>query len=182
MSGSDYTRTPNLQLYKPIYDMDDGAWGGHLNYNADVIDGLLGGLTPGPFLPLAGGTLSGALQLPSGTLAAPSLAFGAADGTGWSRNVNALSLGIQGTMTFAAFAGSAQFYGQLSMLNNRITLVADATAAGDAMNQRSGDARYLQLVGTTTLTNAANDAAAAAAGVAVGSLYRNGSIVMQRIT
>lgn len=31
-----------------------------------------------------------------------------------------------------------------------------------------------------TLTNAANDAAAAAAGVAVGALYRNGSVVQQR--
>lgn len=30
------------------------------------------------------------------------------------------------------------------------------------------------------LTNAANDAAAATAGVAVGQAYRNGSIVMQR--
>jgi hypothetical protein len=31
------------------------------------------------------------------------------------------------------------------------------------------------------LVNSANDAAAAAAGVPVGGLYRNGSIVMQRI-
>lgn len=33
-----------------------------------------------------------------------------------------------------------------------------------------------------TLTNAANDAAAAAAGVAIGQFYRNGSVVMQRQT
>lgn len=32
-----------------------------------------------------------------------------------------------------------------------------------------------------SLTNAANDAAAAAAGVPVGSLYRNGSVLMARI-
>lgn len=31
------------------------------------------------------------------------------------------------------------------------------------------------------LTNAVNDAAAASAGVAIGELYRNGSIVMQRV-
>lgn len=31
------------------------------------------------------------------------------------------------------------------------------------------------------LTNAANDAAAAAAGVAIGQLYRNGSVIMVRI-
>jgi hypothetical protein len=34
---------------------------------------------------------------------------------------------------------------------------------------------------STQLTNAANDAAAAAAGVPVGSLYRNGSIVQTRV-
>lgn len=33
---------------------------------------------------------------------------------------------------------------------------------------------------TPTLTNAANDAAAAAAGVPIKGLYRNGSVVMQR--
>lgn len=32
-----------------------------------------------------------------------------------------------------------------------------------------------------TLTNAANDAAAAAAGIPVGSFYRNGSVVMLRV-
>lgn len=34
----------------------------------------------------------------------------------------------------------------------------------------------------TGLTNAANDAAAAAAGVAVGTIYRNGSILMVRVS
>lgn len=33
-----------------------------------------------------------------------------------------------------------------------------------------------------TLTNAANDGAAAAAGVPVGALYRNGSVVQIRVT
>jgi hypothetical protein len=33
-----------------------------------------------------------------------------------------------------------------------------------------------------TLTNAADDAAAATAGVAVGALYRNGSVVMIRVS
>lgn len=32
-----------------------------------------------------------------------------------------------------------------------------------------------------TLINAANDAAAAAAGVAIGQFYRNGSVVMMRV-
>lgn len=33
----------------------------------------------------------------------------------------------------------------------------------------------------TSLTNAANDAAAATAGVSIGELYRNGSVVMVRV-
>lgn len=37
-------------------------------------------------------------------------------------------------------------------------------------------------VGLLSLTNAVNDAAAASGGVAVGELYRNGSVVMQRVT
>lgn len=48
------------------------------------------------------------------------------------------------------------------------------------LTQTEGDARYLQL--TLTLTNAVDDAAAATAGVAVGRLYRNGSVVMIRVT
>lgn len=39
----------------------------------------------------------------------------------------------------------------------------------------------LRLLNGLTLINAVNDAAAAAAGVPVGSLYRNGSIVMIRV-
>jgi hypothetical protein len=38
MSGSDYTTTPNLGLYMPNYDMDDGTWGFHLNSNFATLD------------------------------------------------------------------------------------------------------------------------------------------------
>jgi hypothetical protein len=34
---------------------------------------------------------------------------------------------------------------------------------------------------STSLTNAVNDAAAAAAGVPIGSLYRNGSVIQTRV-
>lgn len=181
MSGSgDYTLTPNLNLYKPTFNRDVGNWGAHWNTNADTLDSALA-TSGGLFLPLSGGVLSGPLRVPTGTLAAPSLAFGAADGTGISRNVNAMVIGVQNTMVLGMFAGSAQFYSPLSMLSNKITQLADATAAGDAMNQRTADARYLQLSGATLLGNYANDAAAAAGGVIVGQFYRNGSVVMQRI-
>lgn len=86
--------------------------------------------------------LQGNVLLPSGTLATPPLQFGAADGTGISRSANALVVGVQNTMVLGMFAGSSQFYSPLSMLNNKITQLADATAAGDALNMRTGDARY----------------------------------------
>jgi hypothetical protein len=62
---SEYTTTPNLGLFKPNYDMDDGQWGFHLNTNADVLDALLGsgGLPSGPWLPLKGGTVSGTVSI-----------------------------------------------------------------------------------------------------------------------
>ena len=64
MSGSpDYTLTPNLGLFKPNYDMDDGQWGNHLNSNADVLDSALSTGSGGMFLPIAGGVMSGALSL-----------------------------------------------------------------------------------------------------------------------
>ena len=40
----------------------------------------------------------------------------------------------------------------------------------------------LHVAGANALTNAANDSAAASAGVAVGGLYRNGSVLMVRVT
>jgi hypothetical protein len=74
MSGTDFTTTPNLGLYKPVYDQDAEAWGTHLNANADVLDGALA--TSGAsakFLPLSGGTMLGGLTL----AADPSTALGA---------------------------------------------------------------------------------------------------------
>jgi len=63
------------------------------------------------------------------------------------------------------------------------TALAAHVAATDPhpvyLTPTEGDARYLQQ--TLTLTNAVDDAAAATAGVAVGKLYRNGSVVMIRV-
>lgn len=41
---SDYTRTPNLGLYKPNYALDVGQWGNHLNANADMLDATAGSM------------------------------------------------------------------------------------------------------------------------------------------
>jgi hypothetical protein len=43
MSGTDYSLTPNLGLYKPNYALDVGQWGNHLNANADKLDAVVGG-------------------------------------------------------------------------------------------------------------------------------------------
>jgi hypothetical protein len=63
MSGTDYTVTPNLALFKPIPDKDVGNWGTHWNVNADTLDGLFpGGNGLSSYLRLSGGTMTGALN------------------------------------------------------------------------------------------------------------------------
>lgn len=59
---SDYTRTPNLGLYKPNYALDVGQWGNHLNFNSDKLDSVLGG-GGGLFLPLTGGDVTGPVTI-----------------------------------------------------------------------------------------------------------------------
>jgi len=74
MSGSgssDYNVTPNLGLTKPIFNRAVGSWGDLLNQNADVLDTLFPHGTAATWLPLAGGTMTGALTLaadPAGAL------------------------------------------------------------------------------------------------------------------
>jgi hypothetical protein len=72
MSGTDYTQTPNLGLFKPIPDQDVGQWGTHWNVNADTLDTWLAPTAAGKFLPRTGGTMTGPLTLspdaPSGAL------------------------------------------------------------------------------------------------------------------
>jgi hypothetical protein len=48
--------------------------------------------------------------------------------------------------------------------------------------ETKADALLTQIAtGMNTLTSAANDAAAAAAGVGIGQLYRNGSVIQVRV-
>jgi hypothetical protein len=63
--------------------------------------------------------------------------------------------------------------GRPSQAFRQYMLTLDATVKALAANLNGAPAQ---------LTNAANDAAAAAAGVAVGQLYRNGSVVQIRVT
>lgn len=66
MSGSDYTTTPNLGLFKPNFAADYGQWGTHLNANSDTLDHALSTGTGGMFLPLSGGTMTGSITLGTG--------------------------------------------------------------------------------------------------------------------
>lgn len=85
--------------------------------------------------------------------------------------------------TAASLAASAQ---TAAIASASAALSAHASDSGNPhsaagyLKQAQTDALYQPL--TLTLTNAANDAAAAGAGVAIGHLYRNGSIVMIRVT
>jgi hypothetical protein len=91
MSGTDYVQTPNLSLFKPLSGMDVGSWGTHLNANMDTLDGLFPGGT-GTFLPLAGGTMGGALNLTAtgGTVARSEQAR-------WADEANVLDFGADNT-------------------------------------------------------------------------------------
>jgi hypothetical protein len=96
----------------------------------------------------------------------------------------------------AADAAKAQAIAESNASASNLANLAQANAIADAtaalashvsaadphpqyLTQSEGDARYLQQ--TLTLANAVDDAAAATAGVAVGKLYRNGSVVMIRV-
>lgn len=101
----------------------------------------------GDFLPLTGGVLTGSLQLPAGTLQQPGLQFGAADSTGiWRSPGNILAVILAGSFSVAFTPTLAQFYTPVSLLNNRIQQLGDATGPGDAVNMRTGDARYAPVV------------------------------------
>jgi hypothetical protein len=127
-----------------------------------------------------GDTMTGPLQVPVGTTIAPGLGLGAADGTGISRSANAVVISAQGTLIGAFIAGSpaaAQFYTPIFMLNNRIQQLGDATAAADALNMRTGDARYA-LAGsgsTGTVTNIATSGS----GISGGPITTTGTLSVQ---
>lgn len=62
-----------------------------------------------------------------------------------------------------------------------ITAEAASRTTADNLRAPKLNAVHTGTFSTALLTNAANDAAAAGAGVAVNQFYRNGSIVMQRV-
>jgi hypothetical protein len=112
------------------------------------------GVPPGgPYLPTSGGAVTGPLICTiGGSLTNMSLAFGD-NATGFYRTGNILVLGVSGTFIGQWLTNMMQLNVPLMMGNQRILAVADATAATDAMNQRSGDARYGSVTATGSTTS-----------------------------
>jgi hypothetical protein len=167
MSGTDYTTTPNLGLYKPVYDQDAEAWGTHLNANADVLDGALA--TSGAsakFLPLSGGTMLGGLTL----AADPSTALGAVtkqyadahlftdaanDANTYGRHANAwgavVPLGgaaMTGLLTLSGAPSATLHAANKGYVDTFLPL------AGGTMNGALTPSQTAGIVGTTTNNNA----------------------------
>lgn len=76
--------------------------------------------------------------------------------------------------------GDAAISGTLTLAGTTVAPIQPGTATGQLARWNNTAARY-EPVTLNTLTDAADDAAAATAGVAVGGLYRTGSILKTRI-
>lgn len=95
---------------------DNGVVVGAPAYSASTLPG-------GPYLPLAGGTLTGPELLPDGTKAAPALAFSSATGNGlyWRSGILAALAGNSGKETFQF--GS---FGNLAIAGNTFSMNSSA--------------------------------------------------------
>jgi hypothetical protein len=132
MSGSDYTRTPNLGLYKPTPNGDLNSWGAHLNSNSDTLDLLL---------PLAGGAMTGALAL-----------FGVSTAPTPPAGTNTTQIA---TTAFVASAGFLPLVGGVLAGPGNLTVGGTLTGLGSALFGTG-------LTGTTNLRVHAADTGSAA--------------------
>lgn len=106
------------------------------------------------FLDRAGGAMSGPFVSSFGA-EVTNVGLGIGDpSTGFFRVGSTLILSVGGALTMQFFpASGVMMTAPLSMAGQRITALGDATLADDAMNRRSGDARYLPLGGGTLAGN-----------------------------
>jgi hypothetical protein len=145
MSGTDYTVTPKLGLFKPNYNLDVDDWGTHLNDNADTLDNLLGDLLAGgPYLPLAGGTLTGPLRTIAGTGGTNlGLAVGAANNGIWGQGGGTgLAFQTNGTANLIlATSGNMVGISTTMISGATFTLAADPATALQAASKQYVDNR-----------------------------------------
>jgi hypothetical protein len=133
------------------------------------------------FLNRAGGSMSGPLICTAGgSLTNMGLAIGD-NSTGFYRTGNVLVLGVSGAFIGQWLTNMLQMNVPIMMGNQRIMSVADATAADDALNQRTADARYLPrsggtLTGTlTTVPGTGQNNLGLGIGDGNTGFYRNGT-------
>lgn len=81
------------------------------------------------FLPLAGGTLTGAVVFPSGTAALPSVAIGQANSGLFRRTTNVLGLSVNGTQQADLAASAIRFVNSM-VLNWGVTTAASTADTG----------------------------------------------------
>jgi hypothetical protein len=96
------------------------------------------------FLPRAGGQMSGPLiTMMGGSPTNPGIGIGD-NTTGFYRSGNLLVTTLGGAIVAQVQPTIAAYFIPLDMGNQRLSSVADATLAQDALNRRTADARYLQ--------------------------------------
>jgi hypothetical protein len=96
----------------------------------------------GVYLPRAGGNMTGPfISVAGGSLTNCGLAIGD-NATGFYRSGNIVVMSVSGSFVGQFLVDMVQMAVPIMMNNAKITSVADATAAQDALNLRTADARY----------------------------------------
>lgn len=105
----------------------------------------------------------------------------------WFRTGHVLALDTSAVARLSSDGTSATISAPLKVgagTTNVLTVTPGAASTNRVVFSQSGTGGFGFATGPIvlpTLTNAANDAAAATAGVIVGQIYRNGSVLMQRV-
>lgn len=132
--------TPNFDWILPEVGADTNAWGTHLNSNWSALDTMLKTVqtTAEDALPLAGGTMTGAVELAPGSVSAPSLSFagGSSNGFYWI-GTNNFGLACNGAAVMTVSPGAITLPGTLTV-TGATTLNGATTANAKLTTMQSG--------------------------------------------